>query len=158
MQLTKHFNIRELTQSSTATRLGINNTLPAILVGNMVETAEMLERIRSHLSSVAGKDTPVTVTSGYRCLPLNRALKSSDESDHVKARAADIEVPSFGSPYQVAAALAPMVGVLKIGQLILEYPDSADGGWVHVSTSLPKKLVNRIITIKHSGTVVGIVK
>lgn len=123
-----------------------------------METAEMLERIRSHLSSLAEKDTPVSVTSGYRCLPLNRALKSSDESDHVKARAADIEVPSFGAPYQVAAALAPMVGVLKIGQLILEYPDSADGGWVHVSTSMPKKLVNRIITIKHSGTVVGIVK
>ncbi len=156
MQLTKNFSIREFTHSSTAIRLGINNTLPAILVGNAIATCNMLERIREHLSSLANKDIPIIVNSGYRCLPLNRALKSSDKSHHVTAEAVDFEAPAFGSPTDICVALAPMVGVLKIGQLINEYPDRS--GWVHVSTKLPEKLMNRIITIKADGTHVGIVK
>jgi hypothetical protein len=154
MQLSANFSLDEFCRSSTATRLGITNYLPADLLGNAKQTAEMLERIRAHLSKLAGKPIPMIITSGYRCFALNRRLGSSDSSDHVQALAADWEAPAFGSPTDVCRALQPMVEFLKIGQLINEYPDR--DGWVHTSVKLPAKTINRVITITGRGTNVGI--
>lgn len=151
MPLSLHFSLAEFVQSDMAARLGINNDLPAELYSNAKATAEMLEAIRAHLGCA------VIVSSGYRCLALNRAIGSSDTSDHTKAHAADIKAPAFGSPLRVAQALAPMVSTLGIGQLILEFY-TPEGGWVHVSTRVPDKLLNRIITINKSGVRVGIVE
>jgi hypothetical protein len=78
-------------------------------------------------------------------------------SDHVKAMAADIRAPAFGTPYEIACELAPRVSVLGIGQLINEFADSPNA-WVHVSTRLPDKAINRIITIGRHGTEVGVQK
>ena len=47
MQLTPHFTLAELTASTTATRLGIDNTPPAEIVPRLIMVAEMLERIRA---------------------------------------------------------------------------------------------------------------
>lgn len=49
MQLTQHFTLAELTASTTAQRLRLDNTPPPELVPRLVRTAEMLERIRSTL-------------------------------------------------------------------------------------------------------------
>jgi hypothetical protein len=84
---------------------------------------------------------------------LNRAIGSGDTSDHRKAMAADFRAPSFGTPLQVCKALAPVVSVLGIGQLILEF-----NSWVHVSTRPSDKIINRIITISKAGTQAGIVE
>jgi transcription termination factor Rho len=46
------------------------------------------------------------------------------------------------------------VDVLGIGQLIYERFGSTS--WVHVSTRVPDKRVNRVITITSSGTQLGI--
>jgi hypothetical protein len=67
--------------------------------------------------------------------------------------AGDARAPEFGTPYEVCQVLAPVVSLLNIGQLILEY-----GSWFHVSTRIPDKAVNRIITIDKRGTHVGIVQ
>jgi zinc D-Ala-D-Ala carboxypeptidase len=152
--LTQHFSADEFTASSTATRRDIDNRLPPELESAALETARMLERIRDHLKHLSGRDIQVQITSGYRCLELNRAIGSADSSDHVKAMAADIRAPSFGTPTRVAEALASQVSMLGIGQLINEYPDK--NGWVHVSTNPTAKAVNRIITITSAGTVAGI--
>ena len=158
MRLSTHFTLEEFTASDTAARLGIDNDLPAELYPAAKATAEMLEVIRAHLSSAcAPRSIPVVIASGYRCPALNTAIGSSDTSDHRKAMAADIKVPDFGDPLKVALELAPMVSMLGIGQLILEFY-SPTGGWVHVSTRVPDKLINRIITINKSGTRVGIVE
>lgn len=149
--LSAHISQAEFTVSETAARRGIDNSLPSHLVREAMATAGMLERIRAHLSDLAGRDVPIIVTSGYRCLALNRVIGSDDTSDHVRALAADFHAPAFGSPYQVAAALAPRVGELLIGQLIHEF-----GRWVHVSTRWPDKQINRILTISARGTEVGI--
>ena len=152
MRLSTHFTLEEFTASDTAARLGIDNDLPAELYPAAKATAEMLEAIRTHLG------VPIIVSSGYRCPLLNHAIGSSDTSDHMKAMAADIKVPDFGDPLKVALELAPMVSMLGIGQLILEFYSPTGGGWVHVSTRVPDKLLNRIITINKSGTRVGIVE
>lgn len=153
MQLSPHFSVAEFVRSDTATRLGISNDLPIELLAEARKTAAMLENIRDYLSKLAAREIPIHISSAYRCLAVNRCLKSSDTSDHVKAAAADWTAPDFGSPFDICRVLAPQVGILGIGQLINEFPGA---GWVHTSTLIPSKLVNRIITIDHSGTTVGI--
>lgn len=111
----------------------------------------MLERIRTALSEQAGKPVPIIISSGYRSENVNRVVGGSASSDHLTASAADWTAPAFGTPFQVAQFLAPRVGELGIGQLIHEF-----GAWVHTSTRVPTKMVNRIITISHAGTSVGV--
>ncbi len=149
MNLTQHFSLAELTASNKARQLGIDNTPPPELVPRLVMVAEMLERIRSTLNC------PVLVTSGYRCERLNLSVGGATTSDHPQGHAADIVAPGFGTATQVAKALAPLVSVLGIGQLILEGVRGKQ--WVHVSTHVPERAVNRVITITDSGVRAGIV-
>ena len=148
MQLTQHFTLAELTKSSTAERLELDNTPPPEVLPALTRTAEMLERIRSTLG------VPVTVTSGYRAWAVNKAVGGVTTSDHAQGRAADIVAPRYGTPLQIACALAPLLDVLGIGQLIYERFGSTS--WVHVSTRVPDKRVNRVITITSAGTQLGI--
>ena len=152
--LTQHFSLAEFTASQTATRLGIDNSLPEDIFGAARKTALLLEQIRQYLSHLTGREIPIQITSGYRCIELNRARKSDDTSHHVIACAADIIAPSFGSATDVALALVSQVNRLGIGQLINEYPDR--NGWVHVSTKMSSKPTNQVITLTASGTNPGI--
>ncbi len=149
MKLTEHFTLAELTASNKARELGIDNTPPPEIVPRLVMVAEMLERIRSTLNC------PVVVTSGYRCERLNMAVGGSSTSDHPRGHAADIVSPRYGTATEVARALAPLVSVLGIGQIILEGVRGKQ--WVHVSTRTPEKAVNRVITITDAGVQAGIV-
>lgn len=148
MRLTANFSLEELTRSATAARLRLDNTPPSGLLPQLQETAELLQRIREHLQR------PIIVTSAYRGPEVNRAVGGVTSSDHTRGQAADIVVPAYGTPYEVAKALAPQVSVLGIGQLILEGVKGKQ--WVHVSTRHPEKLVNRVITITDAGAQVGI--
>ena len=150
----QNFTLDEFCFSDTAVRLRINNDLPEDLVPSAWVTLTMLERVRSHLSQRAGKDVPITVLSGYRCERLNAAVNGASSSDHVRACAADILAPAFGRPSDVALELSAHVDALGIGQLINEFPGA--GGWVHVSTKKPSKLINRIITITGQGITAGV--
>ena len=143
--MTPHFSLDEFTQSDTASRLNINNRLPDELRENALKTLQMMERIRFHI------DAPITITSGYRCETLNRAVGSKSGSDHTLAFAVDFKAPRAGTPYEIAKDLASVIDVLGIGQLILEF-----GSWVHVSLARPDKTINRIITIDKTGTRAGI--
>jgi hypothetical protein len=156
MNLSTNFTLQEFCRSETAVRRNIPNNLPVDLLANAKKTAQMLQRIRVFLSKQAGRDVPMRITSGYRCIVLNRAIGSSDTSDHVQALAADWEAPTFGSPTDICLALQPMVGALEIGQLINEFPDR--DGWVHTSVRMPSKMINRVITITGRGVSVGILK
>lgn len=150
-QLTANFSLAEFTASDTARRQHIDNTLPDALRVTAVQTCSMMERIRARLCTLAGREIPIAVTSGYRCAALNSAIGSVATSDHPRAMAVDFKAPAFGTPYEISKALAPLVSELGIGQLIHEF-----GTWVHVSTRRPSSDVNRIITISSHGTVAGI--
>ena len=152
MKLSTHFTVEEFTQSDTATRMGINNDLPVELLATAKATADMMERIRAYLSDRAASPIPIVVTSGYRCQQLNRAIGSSDSSDHIKALACDFRAPAFGSPLLVSKTLAPVMDVLGIGQLIYEHT------WVHVSSRQPDKRLNRLLTVRGKDYVIGIVE
>lgn len=148
MRLSPHFTLEELIASAKAAQLGIDNSPPPELLPRLILVAEMLERIRSTVNS------PITVTSGYRCPPLNIAVGGATSSDHTQGHAADIVCPGFGSATEVARLLAPLVSVLGIGQIILEGVKGKQ--WVHVSTHAPEKAINRVLTITDAGVFPGI--
>lgn len=154
--LTQHFSLEEFTASEKATRRGIDNRLPDELVNEARMTCQMLERIRDYLKHLSGREIPIWLTSGYRCLELNRAVGSSDDSHHVLAGCADWRAPAFGSPTRICQALVSQVDRLGIGQLINEFPDR--NGWVHTSRLPVSKVVNRVITITGRGTSPGILE
>ena len=148
MKLSPHFTLAELTASAKAQQRGIDNTPPDELIPRMMLLAELLERVRTELA------VPVTITSGYRCQQLNMAVGGVTSSDHTQGHAADIVAPAFGTPYQIAKLLAPLVAELGIGQLILEGIKGKQ--WVHISTHTPEKPSNRVITITDAGARLGI--
>lgn len=118
-KLSPHFTLEEATFSETATRRGIDNTPTEIVKANMVNAAEQMERVRSLLGC------PVAVSSWFRCLLLNRAIGSSDTSDHRNGWAIDFISPKFGTPKEVCKKIA--ASDIKFDQLIFE------GTWVHIS-------------------------
>lgn len=124
----------------------IDNSLPPELLPQALITAQLFERVRHALN-----DKPCVVSSGYRCPELNKAIKSTGK-DHLVAGAFDFICPGYGSAYDVAAALAPLVDKLNIGQLIYEHT------WVHCSSIMVDKAVNRILTARGTGYTVGISK
>lgn len=159
MQLSAHFTLAELTRSTTAQRLGLDNTPPEEVMPRLVQTAEMLERIRAALNAAKGTTVRVNVTSGFRGQAVNRAVGGVATSDHTRGDAADWVAPAFGSPHQVCKFLAPRLDSLGIGQVIYEAVRRKDGTlseWVHTSTRTPERLANRVITITEAGTMLGI--
>ena len=74
---------------------------------------------------------PLPVTSGYRCLDLNRRLKSSDTSQHVSGQAADIELPGI-SNYDLGVWIK---NNCEYDTVLLEFYKEGipSSGWVHVS-------------------------
>jgi putative chitinase len=70
----------------------------------------------------------IRISSGYRCLDLNRAIGSSDLSAHVLGYAVDFTCPTFGTPKEVANKIAE--SPIKFDQLIYE---GGNGGWIHLS-------------------------
>ena len=128
MQLSKNFNLVEMTKSQTATRKGIDNTPSAEHQGNLQSLCmHVLQPIRDHFSQV------VTVSSGYRSPELCTAIGSKITSQHAKGQAADFEI--FGVSNK---ELADYINQnLDYDQLILEYWQESDpnSGWVHCSYS-----------------------
>jgi hypothetical protein len=152
MDLSPNFTLAEFLVSDTAARKGIDNTPSPQIIEKLRVTSQLLERIRAHLSKAAGKDVGIRISSGYRCLILNREVGSSDTSDHCRGLAADWIAPKFGTPFEICQALLPHIDELDIGQMIYEHT------WVHVSARRPDKQINRVLTVKGKGYRVGLHK
>ena len=156
MNLTTNFTVEEFTASATADRLRIDNTIPAHLMEQAVSTAQMMERIRTLLSTSMGRAVPIAVSSGYRCPALDLAVRGRPKTgDHSRMLAVDFRADYFGSPYLIAKALAPHISIIGIGQLIYEAP-TGTAEWVHVSSRVPQHAVDRVITISPLGPAAGI--
>jgi zinc D-Ala-D-Ala carboxypeptidase len=146
MQLTPHFSLEELTHSDTAARLGIDNTPAADVIEQLQATAEMMERVREILGA------PIVISSGYRCLALNRSLGSKDTSAHVFGRAVDFTCPGFGPPLAVAERLSSRLAVLGFDQLIHEFRR-----WVHIGRAAGERVPRgELLTIDARGTRAGL--
>lgn len=81
---TKNFTINELTASTTATKLGIDNRVPSKLLNNAKRLLDFIQEIRDAWGS------GILITSGYRCQRLNDAVGGSKTSAHMTCNAVDM--------------------------------------------------------------------
>ena len=125
MNLSRNFSLLELTKSDTAIRLDIDNNPNADQIEKLKLLCEnILQPVRDHFGRVK-------VTSGFRSEQLCVAIKSSVNSQHAKAEAADFEVMGTDN-----AELADWIQKnLEYDQLILEFytPGEPNSGWIHCS-------------------------
>lgn len=144
MNLSANFNLKEMTKSDTATRLGLDNTPGEVEIENLRLLCEkVLQPVRDHF----GKS--VTVNSGYRSPESNAAVNGSKTSDHCKGQAADIEIPGVPN-----AELAQWImDNCDYTQLILEFYTQGipDSGWVHVSFDPSNLKMQELTAVKVAG-------
>ena len=82
-----YFSIEEMTKSATAKRLGIDNTPSDKIKKNLTLFIEkILDPIREDWGS------PISVSSGYRCPELNKAVGGAKTSGHQYGFCADLQV------------------------------------------------------------------
>lgn len=138
MRFTPHFSLAEMEASQVALRRGIDNRATADARANLQRLCvDILQPLRDEVG-------PIVVTSGYRCLALNRAIGGAERSQHMSGQAADIIVPGW-TPMDVAAEIRNMN--LPFDQLIHE------GTWTHVSWSPSPR--GNILTARFAGGAVS---
>lgn len=147
MNLSANFTLKELTDSDTAKKKGLDNTPTLQVIENLTILAEkILQPVRDHY----GKS--VKVNSGYRSPEVNASVGGSKTSDHCKGQAADIEINGVAN-----GDLAEWITKnLKFTQVILEFYTQGipDSGWVHVSYD-PSNLKCQVLTaVKQDGKTV----
>lgn len=122
LMLSEHFSLGEFVVSATAKAMGIINDPGSSELANLrFLCREVLEPARK----VMGE--PIHVTSGYRCLALNRAVGGVAQSYHVRGLAADLHIESAAH----ASRLADALNAQPYCDLILvEHAHGAS--WLHV--------------------------
>ena len=117
MNLTPSFTLEELTHTD---HREFDNVPNENELANLYRLADFLEQVKALLG---GK--PIIVNSAFRSAEVNRAVGSSDKSQHRRGCAADIRVPGM-TPDEVVKAI---VGSdLPYDQVIREFDR-----WTHVS-------------------------
>jgi hypothetical protein len=128
MKVSKHLTLEELTHSETAIKLGIVNQPNKVQLDNLIRLAEkVFEPAREHFN------VPIHISSGYRIMNLNQAVKGSVTSQHCKGEAIDIDMQ--GSKVTNAILFHWIKDNLKFDQLIWEFGTKDNPDWLHVSYS-----------------------
>ena len=145
VRLSENFTLYEMLRSEKAEQLDIDNTPNRSALENLRLLVGWLESVRALLG------VPMEISSGYRCLLLNRVVGSKDTSDHLLGLAADFTAPQLGTPEDVCRRL--VASDIPYKQLIFEHT------WVHISfdpiTATPKR---QVLTLNvHGGYDLGIV-
>lgn len=124
-QLSEHLSLEDFIHSDTAINKKINNTLPDDLLETATYTAlNLFEPIRALLGN-----SPIRISSGYRCVALNLAVRGVETSQHVKAQALDMLPKNI----TVAEAFEKVKeSNLTWDQLICEH-DVHGNIWLHAS-------------------------
>jgi putative chitinase len=117
MNLSENFTLEELTHTD---HREFDNTPNEAELANLVRLANFLEQVRD---VVGGK--AIIVNSAFRSAEVNRAVGSSDRSQHRRGCAADIRVKGM-TPNEVVTAI--INAGLKYDQVIREFDR-----WTHVS-------------------------
>lgn len=147
MQLTANFTLRQLVASTTADRLGIDNTPNTQEIGNLRTLCTQI--LQPAWDALGG----IRVNSGFRSEALNKQVGGVPNSDHRLGFAVDI-VPvnttsTFG-PRQLAEWIAKNT---SFDQLILEFGTVDDPNWIHVSAN-PKGRKEILRAFSQGGTTV----
>lgn len=112
----KHFNVSEFFRSSTAAKNGIKNEPSSDEKATIVRNINLL--VDNVLDPVRDMvNTPIIITSGYRCPKVNRLVGSVDNSQHMSGCAADFHVMGF-TPAMMYEVFLYIFNTLEYDQLI----------------------------------------
>ena len=133
MRLSKNFTLQELIFSSTALKLGIDNspTKEGVLKLTLLATS-LLQPLRERLGALR-------VTSGYRSPQLSEAIGSSANSQHCRYEAVDMQFVKRGKMDNLLIYQALIDLDLDFDQCILEFGNSTKEldpthpAWIHLS-------------------------
>lgn len=132
----EYFTFTEFERSETAYRHGMDNTMPEAARRSV---AALVDNVLDPLREAWGK--PLTVTSGYRCPVLNKAVSGVANSQHLLGEAADIttgNVVDNRRLFQLAQDLA-----LPFDQLI----DERGFAWIHISHKAEGKNRHQVLKL-----------
>ncbi|MDE6497934.1 MAG: peptidase M15 [Muribaculaceae bacterium] len=118
----QYFTFTEFERSATATRHAIDNTMPEAARRNV---ARLVDTVLDPLRRAWGRS--ITVTSGYRCPELNKAVGGSKNSHHLQGMAADITTGNRADNRRLFQL------VLDLGLPFSQLIDENNFSWVHVS-------------------------
>ena len=122
----KYFTIEELTRSDIASTKKIDNTPNKEITKHLTELVEkLLDPLRSDWAEYCDvnqlENPEISVTSGYRCNELNKAIKGSSTSAHLTGYAADI-IPSNDQMEEFQDWITEAIEKYDFDQLIFEKP------------------------------------
>lgn len=122
----KYFSISELTHSTKAHELHIDNTpFSYSIIDNLVNLIDnLLDPLREAWNA------PLIITSGYRSDALNRAVGGSKTSAHRYGLAADVVPKNMADFDEFAAFVKDFLKDKEYDQLILEQKGSSR--WLHI--------------------------
>ena len=149
IKLSEHFTLDELTKTSLGQFQEMNRVLDDMQIQTLRNVAGLGEAVRGIIL------VPMTVTSGYRCKPLNDAEGSNDRSQHLKCEAMDF-VPigmDIGEAFRMIWKEVSQTR-LEIGQLIFETANRSYGetSWIHISLGAPwrdQERCNQVLRMEH---------
>lgn len=121
---------------ATTSHREIDNQPPPEVVATLRTTAARMEQVRRLLGGRV-----ITVSSGYRCPELNRAVGGARTSAHLTGHAVDFNCYGFGTPLEVCRALTG--SDLAFDQVIEE------GAWVHIS--FDPRMRRQVLTKRPGG-------
>jgi hypothetical protein len=129
MQLSENLTLAEVIKSSTAKRLGIDNTPTEEHLNNLKLVAKnIFQPLREHFKK------PINVSSGYRSKALNDATPgSSPTSQHCSGEALDLDQDSMATGITNKMVFDYIKNNLNFDQLIWEFGTDSNPDWVHVS-------------------------
>lgn len=122
MQLSKNFTLEEMLDSQTAVRLSFDEQFspPDSIKENLKALCEnVLEPLRNKL------DSPIIISSGYRCERLNKTIGGAKTSQHLYGMAVDFT--------SVKDAVEFVFQVIKESDLEYDQVIQEFNKWVHVS-------------------------
>lgn len=122
MKLSAHFSLEELCTTSNKELVAKNLKEAKAHLTEMECLAFFAEQVRAFL------DTPMYISSGFRCDALNKAVGGAKNSQHCFFRAIDFVPKNMG----IDEAFSRLkMSNLVYGQLIKEQSNGAT--WIHVS-------------------------
>ena len=129
----KYFTLKELCESDTAKKQGIDNFPTFEIAAHLLE---LTERLLDPLREAWGN--PIRVTSGYRCTKLNNAVGGVATSVHKLGWAADLQDPKGKTEDLIAFARRwVLLNGIRFDQLIRETDASGKTVWLHIGLYSP---------------------
>ena len=142
-----YFTLEEVTRSETAIRKGIDNTPSKEQIFSIQQAcSSIMDRIRDHYGKA------IRVTSGFRCIKLNKAIGGSSKSQHCSENndaAIDFEFYDHNVNLESVFHWITQISDIRFDQCIAEFLPE---GWIHISyctdSSKNRGKITRAVKIK----------